>query len=459
MSAPRFRTRLAGQLLAMLVPWSLFVVACLLVVFSGRVEGFQQDRDLQATRILAAECAPLAHSNDLVSLNNLVATRIDVLPGLRYVLVMESTGDPLWSTFSQGIPAGLLTLQHAGRDAPTRVRLGGELIDDYESARSGLLVRAGYSVQPARDLALGMLPVLVFTGLGGLVLVFVLASYLSRPVEALSLAVGSAADGELSQEFHAISETSEIAQRFDVVVDRLEEKDRQLEAARRLAQLGEVSASIAHDVNNPLGVVVLNAEMLNRRLDAGQLPEASHKEVRRLWIAARRATLMVQRFLQIARWSTRPSRAIQRLVDVPALVDETVELLEERARKAKVRIAVHASDGLDMVLCDEQGLMQVAMNLIANAIDASPAGEGVDVGISIEGPALVLTVCDRGPGMPADVAARATEPFFTTKEKGSGLGLAICDKIIRSHGGTLTHGAREPGTCFRVELPHGRDHE
>ena len=333
-----------------------------------------------------------------------------------------------------------------------------ELSDDYQAARAGLLGRAGYSVQPARDLALGMLPVLVATGLAGLALIFILASYLSRPVEALSLAVTSAAEGQLSQEFRAISETSEIAERFDVVVDRLEEKDRQLEAARRLAQLGEVSASIAHDVNNPLGVVVLNAELLSRRLDAGQLPEASHKEVRRLWIAARRATLMVQRFLQIARWSTRPSRAIQRLVDVPALVDETVELLEERARKAKVEIEVHAPDDLEQVLCDEQGLMQVAMNLIANAVDASPVGEVVDVGIDIEGPSLVLTVADRGPGMSDDVAARATEPFFTTKEKGSGLGLAICDKIIRSHGGTLSHTAREPGTCFRVELPHGREH-
>ena len=458
MSAPRFRTRLAGQLLAMFVPWSLFVVACLLVGFSGRVEDYQRGRDLQATRILAAECAPLAHSNDMVSLNNLVATHLEALPGLRYVLVLEATGDLVWSTFTEGTPSGLLVLRRESSQSATRVRLAGELIDDYQAARSGLLVRAGYSVQPARDLALGMLPVLVATGLAGLALIFILASYLSRPVEALSLAVTSAAEGQLSQEFRAISETSEIAERFDVVVDRLEEKDRQLEAARRLAQLGEVSASIPHDVNNPLGVVVLNAELLSRRLDAGQLPEASHKEVRRLWIAARRATLMVQRFLQIARWSTRPSRAIQRLVDVPALVDETVELLEERARKAKVEIEVHAPDDLEQVLCDEQGLMQVAMNLIANAVDASPVGEVVDVGIDIEGPSLVLTVADRGPGMSDDVAARATEPFFTTKEKGSGLGLAICDKIIRSHGGTLSHTAREPGTCFRVELPHGREH-
>lgn len=459
MSAPRFRTRLAGQLLALLVPWSLFVVACLLVVFSGRAEDFQRDRDLQATRVLAAECAPLAHSDDITSLGRLVATHTEALPALRYVLVLEATGDLLWSTFTEGTPAGLLGLHAQNDRGPTRLRLGDELIDDYATRRSGLLVRAGYSVQPARDLALGMLPVLAATGLIGLALVFVLASYLSRPVEALSLAMAAAADGERSQEYRAISETSEIAERFGTVVDRLEEQDRQLEAARRLAQLGEVSATIAHDVNNPLGVVVLNAGFLVRRLESGQLPEECHREVRRLWIAARRATMMVQRFLQIARWTNRPTLAAQRFVHVPALVEETVELLEERSRKAAVRIVISAAEDLDPVLCDEQGLMQVVMNLITNALDASPPGATVDVRVEVGAAGLVLTVSDQGPGMPPDVAARATEPFFTTKETGSGLGLAICDQVVRSHGGTLNaHSTAEHGTCFRVELPHGREH-
>ena len=458
MSTPRFRTRLAGQLLALLVPWSLFVVACLLLVFSGRAEQFQRDRDLQATRVLATECAPLAHADDVGALSGLVATHTEGLPALRYVLVLESSGDLVWSSFADGTPAALLRLHATNAESltPTRVRLDGELIDDYQARRSGLLVRAGHSVQPARDLALGMLPVLLATGLVGLALVFTLATYLSRPIEALSLAVGTAAaEGGKIGDYEASSETSEIAQRFGTVVHRLEERDRQLEASRRLAQLGEVSATIAHDVNNPLGVVVLNAGFLVRRLEDGQLPEQCHREVRRLSMAARRATMMVQRFLQIARWSTRPSRVAQRLVHVPTLIDETVELLEERARKASVRIALSAPDELDPLLCDEQGLMQVIMNLLANALEASPPDAVVDIGVQVEGPSLVITVSDQGPGMPPEVAERATEPFFTTKEKGSGLGLAICDQVIRSHGGTftMTTGAQE-GTTFRVELPH-----
>ena len=456
MSTPRFRTRLAGQLLALLVPWSCFVVACLLLVFSNRAEQFQRDRDLQTTRLLAAECAPLAIADDLGSLARTVKAHSDAFEGLRYVLVMESSGELLWSTFAERTPAGLVQLPTGfpAPSTPIRVSLDGELIDDYVSRRSGLVLRAGYSVQPARDLALSTLPILLATGLVGLALVFALASYLSRPVEALSEAVASGASpGEL-RAYEAISETSEIAHRFDAVVDRLEERDRQLEASRRLAQLGEVSATIAHDVNNPLGVVVLNAGFLKRRLDAGQLPEASHAEVRRLWIAARRATMMVQRFLQIARWSTRPSQAVQRLVDVPALVAEAIELLEERARKAGVTVAVTVAEDIERHWCDEQGLLQVVMNLLSNALDASPAGGVVEIGVEVDEGGLVVTVADSGPGMAPEVLERATEPFFTTKPKGSGLGLAICDKIVRSHGGRLrVESSSGKGTIFRVELP------
>ena len=460
MSTPRFRTRLAGQLLALLVPWSCFVVACLLLVFSNRAEQFQRDRDLQTTRLLAIECAPLALEDDLASLDRLVKAHTDAFAGLRYVLVLEASGELVWSTFADRTPAGLVQLP-AGFPAPltaTRVSLDGELIDDYTSRRSGLIFRAGYSVQPARDLALSTLPVLLATGLVGLALVFVLASYLSRPVEALSEAVASGAGPNELRAYEAITETSEIAHRFDAVVDRLGERDRQLEASRRLAQLGEVSATIAHDVNNPLGVVVLNAGFLKRRLDAGQLPEASHAEVRRLWIAARRATLMVQRFLQIARWSTRPSKAVQRLVDVPALLAETIELLEERARKAGVTVSVSVPEDIERHRCDEQGLMQVVMNLLSNALDASAPSSVVRVAVEVQECGLVVTVADQGPGMPPEVLERAMEPFFTTKPKGSGLGLAICDRIVRSHGGRLRieTGAGK-GTTFRVELPQNEE--
>lgn len=459
MSAPRFRTRLARQLLALLVPWSLFVTACLLLVFSGRAEQFQRERDQQATMVLAAECAPLAHADDLRALSGLVFTHMAALPALRYVLVLEPSGDLVWSSFAAGTPAGLLRLHWAGADAegPTRVSLDGELIDDYPTRRSGLLVRAGYSAQPARDLARSMLPVLAGTGLVGLALVFALASYLSRPVEALTQAVAQAEDGG-NPEVHAISETAEIAERFGNVVGRLAERDQQLEAARRLAQLGEVLATIAHDVNNPLGVVVLNAGFLVKRLERGELPEDSHKDVRRLWMAARRASLVVQRFLQIARWSTRPSRAVQRQVHMRTLVEEAIELLEERARRRHVSVELVAPQGLDPVLCDEQGVLQVLVNLLTNAMEASPAGGTVQVRIEVDGPWLAVSVIDQGPGLTPEVAARATEPFFTTKERGTGLGLAICDQIVRSHDGTFALSPdRSEGTCFRVSLPHHWD--
>ena len=456
MRIPRFRTRLAGQLLALLVPWSCFVLACLLLAFSGRAERFQRDRDLQATRVLAAEVAPLSVKGDLEGVERRYRRHADAQPALRYLLVLEPSGDLRWSSFAGGAPRSLVELDRSPPRSPepTRVSVDGELIDDYRTLRSGFVLRVGYSVQPARDLAMSMLPVLIGTGLVGLALVFVLASYLSRPIEALSQAVVGGAGAPTLPELAAVSETSEIAHAFGEVIGSLEEREQQLEAARRLAPLGELSAPIAPDVNNPRGVVVLNAELLARRVDAGQLPENSHREVRRLWVAARRATMMVQRFLQIARWSNRPSRVAQRFVDIPALVAETVELLEERARKAGVTVQATVADDMDLVWCDEQGLMQVVMNLVSNAIEASPRGEVVTISMRVDDEALVLSVADHGPGMPEATAERATEPFFTTKPKGSGLGLAICDQVIKAHDGQLvveTEAGR--GTTFTVVVP------
>jgi signal transduction histidine kinase len=462
-----FRRRLALQLLALMVPWSLFVFTCLVLVFHREAEGFQRERDQQTSLTLADEMATLFHNGRISHLGDLVDEHKEAWPALRYIFLQEPSGSLLWSSFEEGTPATLVHLRaeepKTGDPAPLRVTLGHEHIDDFLQRRSGLLVRLGFDATPARTVALRMVPVILVTGIAGLALVFGLASFLSRPVEALDRAVKRAVDlDEATRRINpdeTVSETASIAAHFDELMDRLEVRTRQLDSARKLAYLGEISTSIAHDVNNPLGVVVLNTSFLKRRLEAGQLPEACEGEVRRAWRAARRATLVVQKFLQFSRYSGEKGRLLHRPVDLRALAEEAVELLEDKLHGSPVTVRVDAPDELDPVLCDEQGVLQVLLNLASNAVDATSEGCEVVIEVRVEPDRVLLRVTDCGTGMSPEVLARVSEPFYTTKEEGTGLGVSISRSIVESHGGELTYESRAgEGTTATVKLPlHGGD--
>ena len=461
-SGPSFRRRLATQLLALLIPWSLFVAVCLTLVFHRQVDGFQRDRNEQSGRSLAHEAAELFHDGDTPALVHLVHEHGSDWKELRYVFLQEPTGDLIWSSMEGGTPAELVELRSGEQEStrPIRLELGGELLDDFLLRDSGLVIRVGFDVTPARLVTLRMVPVLLLTSLIGMLVVSALAAWLSRPVEALDLAVRRAVEldrattGDLVDLDVTVSETAAIASSFGEVMDRLEERTRQLDTARKLAYLGEISTSIAHDVNNPLGVVVLNAGFLKRRLEAGQLPEVCGDEVHRTWRAARRATLVVQKFLQFSRYSGETRQLRYRKVDLAALVEEALELAEDRLRRTTVTVRTDIPQSLDPVPCDEQGLMQVLLNLVTNAIDASrPEGEVV-IEVEVDDERLELRVRDYGCGMDPAVLARVEEPFFTTKEDGTGLGVSISRSIVRSHGGALRFtSVPGEGTTATVELP------
>lgn len=466
MNRPRvsFRRRLAVQMLALMVPWSLFVFTCLVLVFHREAEGFQRERDQQTSLTLADEIATLFHNGQVSALDELFAEHREAWPALRYVFLQEPSGRLLWSSFEGGTPNSLVHLradeENPGAPPPRRVTMGPEHIDDFLQRRSGLLVRLGFDATPAREVALHMVPVIVVTGLAGLALVFGLASFLSRPVESLHQAVDRAlaldvATRQLDPD-ETVSETAAIAAGFDELMDRLEVRTRQLDSARKLAYLGEISTSIAHDVNNPLGVVLLNASFLKRRLEAGQLPKVCEPEVQRTWRAARRATLVVQKFLQFSRYSSDDGRVLHRPVDLRRLAEETVELLEDKLRNTRATVRVDAPEELDPVPCDEQGLLQVLLNLASNGLDASPEGGEVVIEVRVEERRVLLRVRDEGEGMAPEVLARVTEPFFTTKEEGTGLGVSISRSIVESHGGELRYESQPGrGTTATVELPLG----
>ncbi len=221
---------------------------------------------------------------------------------------------------------------------------------------------------------------------------------------------------------------------------------REIERGERLRALGTVVSGVAHELNNPLTVILAYAEELERR-------EASRVEAAIVVEQAERCRGIVRNLSALAGQSVHPREEL----DLEDLVRRVARgLAGARAGDAAERVRIEPMHGLRLA-ADRIGLEQVLANLLSNALDAgAPAGR-VTVGARVEGGEVVLRVTDEGPGVPDELRERIFEPFFTTKApgRGTGLGLSIAHGIVRGHRGTISVTSRpEGGAAFVVRLPH-----
>ena len=220
----------------------------------------------------------------------------------------------------------------------------------------------------------------------------------------------------------------------------------------KLSALGSLLAGVAHELNNPLSVVVGQATMLEDTAADQKTAERAEK-IRR---AADRCSRIVRSFLSLARRRTPELTA----VPLNSVVEMAVELLSYQLRMADVQLTLDLAPDLPALLADADQLNQVVTNLVHNALQALGDKAGprrLTVSTAHAGNGTVrLSVIDNGPGVPADLRARIFEPFFTTKPPGAGtgIGLALCLASIAAHGGSI--GVEETpggGATFSVELP------
>nr|WP_255568627.1 ATP-binding protein [Neoroseomonas alba] len=229
----------------------------------------------------------------------------------------------------------------------------------------------------------------------------------------------------------------------------------ELAHAARAATLGELSASIAHEVNQPLMAVVTSGEAGLRwlRRDPPDLGEVD-QSISRIVAEGRRAGQIVARIRSFVK-----KAPVQRdLLDAATFVEEAVLLVERELSAAQVALDVDVAPGLPMVLGDRIQLQQVLVNLMVNAGQAMAAQDRPRrlrvSGTRDEAGGIVLSVTDTGPGIAAEDLPRLFEPFFTTRQQGMGMGLAICRTTAEAHGGHLTVESRPgEGTAFRLWLP------
>jgi PAS domain S-box-containing protein len=227
------------------------------------------------------------------------------------------------------------------------------------------------------------------------------------------------------------------------------------QAARRsekLAALGTLAAGLAHELNNPIGIMSSRIELM--LLEGHALPEEVRDDLEVLQRQAHRVARITHGLLTFARHSSGERAPI----DLNHVVRETLLLAERQITKEGVGVAVTLAPDLPAILGDADTLQQVVLNLVTNARDALAAGRG-DIRIETrtrEGrrELVELVIADTGPGIAPEDVARIFDPFFTTKASGTGLGLSITHGIVREHGGTIdVESAPGKGTRFVLAFP------
>lgn len=233
---------------------------------------------------------------------------------------------------------------------------------------------------------------------------------------------------------------------------------KQVVEAGKLAAIGELAAGIAHEINNPVAIMVECAGWIKDLMGMPEYgTEANLKEIQEtlqeIAIQGSRCKEITHKLLSFAR---KTDSRVQE-VDIPILLEEIISLTHQKARFGNVTVRTEIAPDLPKITASPTELQQVILNLINNAIDAFSRKEGTIVVRALrQGEAIVIDVADNGQGIPPADLQRIFEPFYTTKPvgKGTGLGLAICYGIINKMGGDITvESELNVGTTFHVRIP------
>jgi two-component system sensor histidine kinase HydH len=259
----------------------------------------------------------------------------------------------------------------------------------------------------------------------------------------VGLCVGmlSTAQQRVTARYQNVAATLESANR------ELRDSYEQIRRIDRLKTLGEVATGLAHEIRHPLASIRGAFEIIEARSQI-DTPES---EFSRLGIAeVDRLDHLVWEFLRYAR----PHDPELVSVSLHDIAERVIRLLRVESERAQVRLETEGGATRLDVWVDPLQIEQVLLNVVLNAIQASPAGTRILIREQLDHQQAVLDVVDEGPGIPAEHLSSVFSPFFTTKEKGTGLGLAIAHRIVTAHDGRIdVHQTSTRGTCIRIHLP------
>jgi len=288
----------------------------------------------------------------------------------------------------------------------------------------------------------------------------VLARRISRPIEKLVEGTVRISQGHFDRRIEIASEDEigNLARSFNDMTARLldtrekmEDAHRKLVQAEKLASIGRLAATIAHEIRNPLTSVKLNIQKI---AEDGRLapPETEHLAISQEGIA------QIEKFIKELLNYTRVADLHPERFPVSLILDEAVKLLDDAFREKRVALERRMGEGLPEIRVDGDKMRQVFLNVLRNALEAvSPGGRIKVTAVRGEGAAagkVRLRVSDNGCGIPEKDWENIFEPFYTTKSSGIGLGLAVSRRIVEQHKGAIrVIRKRGPGTTFEILIP------
>jgi signal transduction histidine kinase len=253
----------------------------------------------------------------------------------------------------------------------------------------------------------------------------------------------------LANQFVVAVENARLYESEKQALADLKEAQRQLVLTERLAAIGELSAKIAHEVNNPLSIISNYLHLCERTLND---PDTSRRHLEVVRQELSRIARIVRQLLDFHR----PPKSERVEVNVADIMDNVLGLVEYQLQQKQISVSRRYDDLLPPVIGSPEQLKQVFLNLIINARDFMPEGGRLTIEIGKADTNIRIAVSDSGPGIAEEHLPRIFEPFFTTKKDGAGtgLGLSVCYGIVSEHGGRIEAGnLPEGGGCFTVTLP------
>ena len=285
-------------------------------------------------------------------------------------------------------------------------------------------------------------------------------NYLSELTEIiLYLAAGTVTGIIAGKESRLRNRYKELSEKLEKSYDKLHretelliEVEEQLSAAQKLSALGQLSASLAHEIKNPLSSIKGTAEILLDEFPEGH-PKKEFVEI--LLKETTRLNNTVEEVLQFSRRGMQGKKKEQAETEpLSQVIDRVTSLLASQLRKKSIKLTVTGWEVGKTFFVAGEKISQVFLNIVLNGIDASPAKSEIIIETIENSSGFLISVKDNGSGVPDELKDKIFDPFYSNKEGGTGLGLSISRKIVESYGGTLTlSDAETGGACFTVFLP------
>ena len=273
----------------------------------------------------------------------------------------------------------------------------------------------------------------------------------------LYIAAGTVTGIIASRESRLRNRYKDLSEKLEKSYDKLHretqlllEVEEQLSAAQKLSALGQLSASLAHEIKNPLSSIKGTAEILLDEFPEGH-PKKEFVEI--LLKETKRLNNTVEEVLKFSRRGTKGTQK-EELEPLSQVIDRVTSLLASQLRKKSIKLTVTGwEEGKTFFVAGEK-LSQVFLNIILNGIDAVPPKGEITIETMEKDEGLTVKLKDNGPGIPDELKGKIFSAFYSTKEEGTGLGLSISKRIVESYGGKLTlSDAETGGACFSVFLP------